>query len=89
MYVCVCTCHGSHVEVRGQLAGVRSLLLLCVSKNQTQVLRVCSNHPYLLSHFASSVTAIFMARTFIAYSLSRFQARVPCYQLQPCVFLGI
>lgn len=37
-YVCICVL--MHVEVKGQLAGLGSLLLSCMSREQTQLIRL-------------------------------------------------
>ena len=46
-------CVLQHVEVRGQLEGVSSPSPVWVLGHQTQVVRLCSKHSYLLSHLAS------------------------------------
>lgn len=57
--MCVCVC----VWVRGQLAGVNSLLPSCGFWVQTQVTRVGSKHPHLLGHLASPTSLILYVET--------------------------
>lgn len=48
-------CHGRSLEIRGQLAGVSSLLPLCSSGDQTQVAKLNGKHLYQLSHLTGSL----------------------------------
>lgn len=48
-------CHGRSLEIRGQLAGVSSLLPLCSSGDQTQVAKLNTKHLYRLSHLTDSL----------------------------------
>lgn len=68
MCVCICACmrayphkcHGTCMEVRGQLVGSWfSLPTMWVLGDQTQIVMLGSKHLYLMSHLASSNVLIF------------------------------
>lgn len=64
LFVCECTCHDLHRNVRGQLVGVDCLFWLCGSQESSSGIQACrqvpvsvnpSHYPYLLTLLSISV----------------------------------
>lgn len=82
MCVCIClsvigrqvcesvdTCHAPCVQIRGQLTGVGSLLLLCGSLRLTQAVRLNRKHLCPLRHLASPLTCQSFDQSLCPYSV--------------------